>query len=324
LTTAIAKIDPNAIAPYNPDAWNDERREFVRKNFCANAPDEFIEPFLKLCERRNLSPEANHIYLVPRWDSKAKRERWVPQPSIDGYRLIATRTGHYAGSDEPIFLEGEKHPTKATVTVYRVVAGVRCPFTASVYWDEFVPKETQAFMWNKMPHVMLAKVAEAQALRKAFPEDLSGLYTDDEMAQANTTEASFREVRRDPTPIVEVPQIASTTTESDVDDNPAYSPLGPLPAASFDDRIADALDGKGKDQKLAFRDLLKEAIDERDVRKIELLVKALPTYAEAENTMTYAFEKKGLFDGSWNAALKARDDAPTDFVDVGTGEIVDG
>lgn len=80
------------------------------------------------------------------------------------------------------------HPNKATVTVYRMVSGTRVPFTASARWKEYAQTDKDGnpvAMWKKMPYLMLAKVAEALALRKAFPNDLSGLYTNEEMAQAD-------------------------------------------------------------------------------------------------------------------------------------------
>ena len=71
------------------------------------------------------------------------------------------------------------------VTVYRMVSGQRVAFSASARWAEYAPQGSQGFMWQKMPFLMLGKVAEALALRKAFPLDLSGLYTQEEMAQAD-------------------------------------------------------------------------------------------------------------------------------------------
>lgn len=110
------------------------------------------------------------------------------QTGIDGYRLIADRTGLYAGNDDAIY-EGkdDSHPIKATVTVRKIVHGEARAFTASARWSEYAQSFNgkPADMWKKFPYLMLAKCAEALALRKAFPQELSGLYTHEEMQQAD-------------------------------------------------------------------------------------------------------------------------------------------
>lgn len=140
----------------------------------------------KICAQLNLSPFLNQIHFVRRKNNDGTYSI-TTQVGIDGFRLHAQRSGGYAGSDEPVFeyddkSDGTKYPCKATVTVYKIVQGVRCPFTASARWDEFFPGEgPHSFMWNKMPHNQLAKCAEALAHRKASPAELSGLYVEDEM-----------------------------------------------------------------------------------------------------------------------------------------------
>lgn len=182
VSNGLAVLQPGEIVQV--DEWTDARKEFIRKAFCGGAPDDIATTFLALCERRRLSPEARHVYLV----NRAKRgdpPNFVIQTGIDGYRLIADRTGRYAGSDDPSFqyTDDRKGIVKATVTVHKMVDGQRCPFTASARWDEYAAGSP---MWNKMPHTMIAKCAEALALRKAFPEELSGMYTDAEMDQAES------------------------------------------------------------------------------------------------------------------------------------------
>ena len=159
-----------------------ERMELLRKTIANGAPQLEFEMFVADCNRRGLDPFAKQTYLIKRGN------RWQQQTSIDGYRLIADRTGKYAGSDEPVFdTEDANHPNKATVTVWKIVNGQRCPFTASARWNEHValfngkPGDT----WERMPYLMLAKCAESAALRKAFPQELSGLYTNEEMQQAD-------------------------------------------------------------------------------------------------------------------------------------------
>lgn len=178
----------NAVAVLQPpqgaqivamDDWTETRINFVIQNYCGGAPEATAAAFIQVARKRRLSPEEKQIYLIKRGD------KWGVETSIDGYRLIADRTGAYAGSDVPIFgatIDG--HPESASVTVYKIVQGTRVPFTAVAYWEEFAPVGNQAFMWAKMPRHMLAKVAEAQALRKAFPADLSGIYVSEEMHQA--------------------------------------------------------------------------------------------------------------------------------------------
>jgi len=106
------------------------------------------------------------------------------QTSIDGFRAIAERSGDYAGQDEPVY-EKDGDDLFCKVTVYRFRGDVRYPAAVGkAYWKEYVPQAGQDFMWKKMPRTMLAKVAEALALRKAYPQNLSGLYTGDEMEQS--------------------------------------------------------------------------------------------------------------------------------------------
>jgi len=145
--------------------------------------------FFHQCVRTGLDPFARQVYLVGRWDGRSQSTKYTIQTGIDGYRLIAERTGVYAGSDES-WVEGPNGlPTSATVSVYKVIGGVRCAFTATAHWSEYcqTTKDGRPMgLWAKMPHRMLAKCAEALALRKAFPQDLAGVYTSEEMSQADS------------------------------------------------------------------------------------------------------------------------------------------
>lgn len=166
------------------DDFTEEKVALLKRTICKGSTDDEFALFVSQCKRTGLDPFAKQIHAVKRWDKKANREIMQVQVGIDGYRLIAERTGLYAGNDDPVF-DNEDQPRKATVTVYKLVGGVRCPFTASARWEQYYPGDKQGFMWNRMPHLMLGKCAEALALRKAFPAELSGLYTSEEMEQAN-------------------------------------------------------------------------------------------------------------------------------------------
>lgn len=160
-----------------------------------DCPPDVVSFFARACAESRLSPFKRQIHIIKRWSKNG--DRYTIQTGIDGYRAIANRTGQYAGNDDYRFDDSKSEyemiqahrrgPTTATSTVYRVVGGIRCPFSATARWEEYCPEEKQAFMWNKMPFLMLGKCAEALALRKAFPEELGGIYTDEEMAQADKT-----------------------------------------------------------------------------------------------------------------------------------------
>ena len=169
--------------------FNDDQVSLIKNTIAKDATDNELQLFLHQCKRTGLDPLTRQIYFMKRGG------KVTIQTSIDGFRVIAERSGDYAGQDEPVFedvldAEGKKKDKKCRVTVYRFRGDTRYPAAVGVaYWSEYCPQQGQDFMWKKMPHTMLAKVAEALALRKAYPQDLSGLYTNDEMNQADVTPA---------------------------------------------------------------------------------------------------------------------------------------
>lgn len=164
-----------------------EDQALIRRQKYSGLNNDEWATFMHAVDRFRLDPFANQIYAVQR-NQKDPSGNYVKvmsiQTGIDGFRLIADRTGQYAGSDDAVY-DSEAQPKRATVSVWKMVAGQRCPFTASARWDQYYPGDKQGMMWKKMPHLMLGKCAEALALRKAFPAELAGLYTADEMAQAD-------------------------------------------------------------------------------------------------------------------------------------------
>lgn len=163
-------------------AYTQEQIELIKNTVAKGATIDEFKLFMVVAARSGLDPFTKQIHFVKRGG------QGTIQTGIDGYRTIAERTKTLAGIDDAIYnTESEPHPNKATVTVYRLIDGQRISFTASARWSEYVPQAGQDFMWKKMPYLMLGKVAEALALRKAFPNDLSGLYTHEEMAQAGDT-----------------------------------------------------------------------------------------------------------------------------------------
>lgn len=157
--------------------------DLVRRTIAKGASHDELQLFLHQCKRTGLDPFSRQIYWIKRGIQGAT------QVSIDGFRVIAERTGeqdgqecHWCGADgawADVWL-AKKPPAAARVLVYR--KGCAKPFPGVAKWSEYNSGGT---MWAKMPATMLAKCAEALALRKAFPHQLSGLYTPDEMAQAD-------------------------------------------------------------------------------------------------------------------------------------------
>jgi phage recombination protein Bet len=180
-----------------PQRGTRDEARLIREQLAPKASDAEIRVFLALCQRLDLDPFARQIYLVGRWDSRAGREIFAPQVSIDGFRLVAQRTGEYAGQAGPEWCSADgawrdvwlsdAPPAAARVGVYR--KGWSAPLYRVALWSEFQQTKKDgkpSGLWGKMPSVMLAKCAEMQALRAAFPNELSGVYGVEEMAQAST------------------------------------------------------------------------------------------------------------------------------------------
>lgn len=163
--------------------------DLIKKQIAPGTTDDQLKLFLYQCRRSGLDPLTRQIYCVLRNSKNKDTGQWEKkmtiQTSIDGFRVIAERSGDYGGQGKPVFTEVDGKLVSAEITVYRFRGDVRYEAAVGVaYWNEYVPDSGQDKMWLKMPHVMLSKVAEALALRKAYPQDLSGLYTGDEMGQA--------------------------------------------------------------------------------------------------------------------------------------------
>lgn len=179
-------METNLVKTPNQLTFSDDQVALIKKQIAPRATNDELQLFLYQAKRTGLDPLARQIYCIHRYDKASGGQKMAVQASIDGFRVIAERSGDYGGQDEPEFVELEGKLTCCKIRVYKFRGEQR--YLASVgvaYWEEYCPAAGQDYMWRKMPRTMLSKVAEALALRKAFPQDLSGLYTHEEMQQAD-------------------------------------------------------------------------------------------------------------------------------------------
>ena len=201
MTDALALAAPPA-----PVVTRDQLA-LIKKTVAVGATDAELELYLYDCQRRGVHPLDRLIHFTKRGG------KYTPVVGIDYLRTRAADTGEMAGSDDAVF---DKDARTATVTVYRLTRGVRYPYTATARYNEYVPAPGQDHVWKKMPHTMLAKCSEAAALRKAFPQQLGGLYVKEELEQARpdfTTEANSIADQ------YAVPPVSTLPPEADLDND---------------------------------------------------------------------------------------------------------
>lgn len=217
---------------------------------------------LSYCHSRKLDPFKRPVHIVPIWDSKKNGYIETVWPGISELRTTAMRTGNYAGIDEAEF--GGKTTVKFTgkikkkewveitkevtfpewcrMTVYRMVEGHRVAFVGpKTYWLESygtmgasnVPND----MWEKRASGQLEKVAEASALRRAFPEELGNEYAAEEM---EGVKYQGPENAKDVTPETERPRRSDFNEEAPSGpENGSETPSDSVPMFAFVDQFGE-------------------------------------------------------------------------------------
>jgi phage recombination protein Bet len=162
--------------------WTPEQTQLISSTIAPGCSNDELRLFAYACQRTGLDPFSRQIYAIKRGG------KMTIQAGIDGLRSIAERTGQLDGSETfwcgedgqwaDVWL-GSKPPAAAKTIIHR--KGSNHPFVGVARFADYNAGQG---LWSKMPAAMIAKCSEALALRKAFPADLSGVYSTDEMEQA--------------------------------------------------------------------------------------------------------------------------------------------
>lgn len=191
MSEALARVVPATQLRSTGWEMTPEQEKLILNSFLSGAPPSEARVLLEVAKLRKLNPFTRQIHFVKRWDSMKQAEVWSIQVGIDGFRSIAERTGRYDGQDEPEYEENKDGTLKlCKVRVYRKDWGR--PAVGVAYFSEYVQLKKDGkpnSMWARGPHFMLAKCAEALAFRKAFPEDMSGLYAPEELGSDEASAA---------------------------------------------------------------------------------------------------------------------------------------
>lgn len=162
--------------------WTPEQTQLISTTIAPGCSNDELRLFAYACQRTGLDPFSKQIYAIKRGG------KMTIQAGIDGLRAIAERTGQLDGSEtywcgddgewKDVWL-GSKPPAAAKTVIHR--KGSQHPFVGVARFADYNAGQG---LWSKMGAAMIAKCSEALALRKAFPADMSGVYSTDEMDQA--------------------------------------------------------------------------------------------------------------------------------------------
>lgn len=194
--------------------WNGKQLDLIRRTVAKDTNADEFEQFVHICRHTKLDPLKRQAFCFVFNKANPAKRQMVIVTSIGGYRTIASRTGNYRpGLAQTIFNEAMKDPSTnpqgveyGECTVYQYLHGEWHGITERAYWTEFAPLsddwvegedgrrrpsgkpklDPKKEGWHRMPRVMIEKCAEAKALRRAWPDDFEGLYSEDEIDKTHS------------------------------------------------------------------------------------------------------------------------------------------
>lgn len=204
MSTAVATTNgAGALA-----VWTADEQRVIREVIAPGLDDAQLLFFAQVCRVTGLNPIANQIVPILRNQREQVNGRWETtkkltiQTTIHGLRLIADRTRCYAPGHKATFeVDAAGNLISATAYVKKYAGGVWHEVEDTAYWDEYAQfkdeyqnnqktgQRTPSALWGSKPRVMLSKCAESLALRRAFPAEMAGIYTDDEMGTVDSEQA---------------------------------------------------------------------------------------------------------------------------------------
>lgn len=258
--------------------WDGRMLALIRRTVATDCNENEFELFVHAARHLRLDPLRRQIYAFVFNKDDAKKRRMSIVTSIDGLRTIAARTEDYRPDDEEPSIEYDESAKDAATNPYGIVkAVVRCyrhshggwhRVVGSAHWSEFAPikdewawdneqgkraptgKKTLDGKWGQMGRLMLCKVAEAQALRKAWPDDLSSVYVDEEMDRAKVIDLSATELIEHAAAEDRQARIGGPGLMVDWLD--ANKPLEKVPLGRFADRVLEFIN-ENADQPAAIK-----------------------------------------------------------------------
>ena len=219
-----------AVLPNQKD-FNEDQLQALSQLGLENVDRGNLLIFLNQCQKTGLDPFAKQIYMIARRKNVGRPNEstvYTIQTGIDGFRKIAKASNKYRGQTKTewcgkdgiwkdVWLGGVKNPPAAArVGVHH--ADFVEPLYATAVYESYCPmyNDKPQGQWAVMPEIMIAKCAEALALRKAFPQDLSGVYTEDELAQENFQESLPAKVKEDKPQLTKEPEVEVVYTEEEI------------------------------------------------------------------------------------------------------------